>query len=78
MTEQCPYGYSDPRKWCEWRNSEIAGSGLRWIVGPSGTPMLTDDHSISERRRIDEARRREDERRRFNWRREHPITESTE
>lgn len=76
-TEHCPYGYDSPHQWCAWRNEQanVMKSGLIWIVGPSGTPILVDDEQVSAERHARERRQQEEERKRFNWRQMHPVTE---
>lgn len=71
-----PGSYSDLQGWCEWRNREIAGSGLRWMVGNHGTPFITDDPVITAQRHHFEARRQEDEVRRANMRHQRPLNSS--
>ena len=71
--DQCPYGYGDPQKWCDWRNGELAGTGKRWIVGTNGTPTIILDPEWSERQRQRAASRAEAERRKFAHRQGYPI-----
>jgi hypothetical protein len=73
--EHCPVGYDDPQAWCDWRNSEMARTDIKWIVGSNGTPVLVDREEWSVEHAKREAKRKEEERRRFNWRQEHPVAE---
>lgn len=76
MADHCPHGYADPQAWCDWRNTEIAGSGHMWRVGPGGVPFITDDPVVSARWAAEDRARKEEDRRRFNWRQMHPVTEA--
>jgi hypothetical protein len=79
MIPGCICQFPTKQAWCDYRNAELdaQGKGLVWIVGTSGTVMLTDDEQASARRRKREAEAQEEERKRFNWRLMHPVTEGT-
>lgn len=71
--DHCPYGYSDPQAWCDWRNGTMARSDVRWIVGELGTPMLVDREDWSVAHAKSDAAKKENERHKFNWRQAHPV-----
>lgn len=74
-TEDCPYGYGDAQVWCNWRNETMTRRDVRWIVAPSGVPVLVDDEDWSAANARADSDRKEAERKRYNWRQAHPVSE---
>ena len=59
-------------------NADLATrrTDIEWVVGAGGTPVLVDRAALSATHAQAEAERKEEERRKFNWRQDHPVTET--